>query len=96
VGEAVRRCLILIAVCFSLAACDQRPKLWQAFVYPDANALTRVVEMGSFETFEQCQQAAIEGLRTLGLAEVGDYECGYRCRRQERYGGVNVCKETRQ
>ena len=78
-----------------LAACDQRPRTWQAFVYPDRSDLNRVVEMGSFKTFEQCQQAAINSLRTLGVADIGDYECGYRCGPSERYGGINVCKETR-
>jgi len=92
----VRLCLLAAATVISLAACDQRPETWQAYVYPDGNDLTQVVEMGSFKTFEQCQEAAINGLRTLGLAEVGDYECGYRCGPSERYGGINVCKETRQ
>lgn len=85
----------VIGILLGIAACDQRPSTWQAYIYPDASDLTRVVEMGSFKTFEECQTAAIGGLRALGLAGVGDYECGYRCGPSEKYGGINVCKETR-
>lgn len=91
----MRIALSIAALAALVASCDDRPRTWQAYVYPDRNDLTQVLEMGSFKTFEQCQQAAINSLRTLGLADAGDYECGYRCGPDERYGGINVCKETR-
>lgn len=66
---------------------------WTGWVYPDSSNLDRSIQLGEFRNFEQCQEAAIQGLRSLGSLD-GDYECGRRCRYDETYG-LNVCKETR-
>ncbi len=57
-----------------LAACDQRPNQWDAFVYQSADDLKRHIEMRGFKTFEQCQQAAINVLRSMPEPDAGDYE----------------------
>lgn len=66
---------------------------WTGWVYPEASDLSRSVQLGEFKTFEQCQQVAIDGLRSLHAYD-GDYECGRRCKFNPTYG-MNVCKETR-
>lgn len=75
-----------------LAGCDDRPDSWTAWVYEDRDDLSQSETLTGFNTFEQCQSAAIQQLRTYDNPSGGDYECGYKCRWD---GGTNVCKETR-
>ena len=53
------------------------------------------MEVKGFKTFNLCQQAAIDQLRSLPDPDAGDYECGYKCELHTDLGGINVCKETR-
>lgn len=84
-----------LVMLFFLAGCDHRPKQWDAFVYPDRNDLSRIETIAGFLTFEQCQQAAINRLRSFSEPDNGDYECGYMCGSDPDYGSLNICKETR-
>lgn len=77
-----------------LLGCDDRPKEWTAWVYPNANDLTFSESLVGFKSFEQCQEAAIGKLRSYSKPDAGTYECGYMCRYEPRFG-TNVCKETR-
>jgi hypothetical protein len=77
-----------------LAGCDDRPKEWTAWVYPDASDLTRSETIRGFNSFERCQEAAIDRLRQFPDPDRGDYECGYMCR-YDPGKGLSVCKETR-
>lgn len=83
-----RAALALLA----LAGCDDRPDQWDAYVYP-GDDLVEYEAIRGFKTFELCQAAAIDRLRSLRRDGGGDYECGYKCGRQS--SGLNVCKETR-
>jgi hypothetical protein len=84
--KAARRCpefgkarVGLAALAFlSLSACDSRPDQWDAFVYTGDDLLTNETIRG-FTTFELCQQAAIDRLRSERPDGGGDYECGYKC-----------------
>ena len=78
-----------------LAGCDNRPKQWDAFVYPDRNNLAVQEKIAGFKSFKLCQQAAINRLRTLPDPDGGDYECGYMCGPSPDFPGLNLCKETR-
>ena len=75
-------------------ACDSRPDSWDAWVYPDRENMTVSMSLVGFRTFEECQQAAIDKLRSLSDPEQGDYECGYKCRFDPSIQ-TNVCKETK-
>lgn len=66
---------------------------WTGFVYPEANDLGVSVEIGRFETFEQCRTAANQTLATFGSQDIGTFECGRNCRPSET--GLQVCAETR-
>ena len=88
------RCIAkLIVLTAFLASCDDRPNQWDAFVYPDVENMESYQVIKGFKTFELCQQASLEQLRSSPTE--GDYECGYKCGPNEDYGGINVCKETR-
>lgn len=87
--------LIILATAAALASgCDQRPDYWTAWVYPDANNLTKSQMTEGFVSFELCQQAAIDQLRRLPEPDRGAYECGHRCERSPGLSGY-VCAETR-
>jgi hypothetical protein len=77
---------------FVLAACDNRPDQWDAYIYTGNDLLTHETIRG-FKTFEFCQRAAIDRLHSVRPDGGGDYECGYKCV-PSAYGG-NICAETR-
>jgi hypothetical protein len=77
-----------------LGSCDDRPDQWDAYIYP-SDDLIRFEAIRGFKTFELCQRAAIDRLRLVRPDGGGSYECGYKCGPSARYGGMNLCKETR-
>ena len=77
-----------------LNGCDHRPDQWDAFVYTDDD-LIHFEAIRGFKSFELCQQAAIDRLRSVRPDGGGDYECGYRCGVDPDMSGLNVCEETR-
>lgn len=83
---------IAVIAALALAGCG-RSADWTGFVYPDANDLTVSVQIGRFETFEQCRTSAFQTLDTFGRSDVGSFECGLRCKPSET--GLQVCAETR-
>ena len=87
--------MIALLAALVLAACDKRPKQWDAMIYPNANDLSKYEAIRGFKSFELCQQAAIGRIRSLHEPEDADYECGYMCGADPRYPGLNVCKETK-
>lgn len=64
-------------------------------VYPDAENLERYIRLPGFKSFELCQQAAINVLRSQPDPDAGTYECGYMCGPSSDYPGMTICKETR-
>jgi len=83
----------LVAVlALAVLGCDDRPDQWDAFVYTGDDLLTNETIRG-FKSFELCQQAAIDRLRSARPEGGGDYECGYKC--EPTASGSNICAETR-
>lgn len=83
-----------------LAACSRQE--WTAFVYPDAGDIPRADQVqnftiGKFQTFEECQAAAIGRVRHIAATtgRQGDFQCGLGCSHREEYGGLLICKEKR-
>lgn len=85
------------AVVFALVlgGCDSRPDQWDAFVYPNSADLSGYERISGFKSFELCQRAAIDRMRSIQRESGGDYECGYKCEADPTLGGLNVCKKTR-
>lgn len=67
---------------------------WKAWVYPDKNNLAVSQTIGPFQTFEACQQSAINATRLMPDPDSADYECGFKCEPHPTFSG-NVCEETR-
>jgi hypothetical protein len=88
------RALTVAGLIVAAAACDNRPKVWTAWVYADAISLANSNTLTGFSSFEQCQVAAISMLRSFPNPDAGAYECGYMCR-WDRDWQTHVCKETR-
>lgn len=87
----MRPALLLLLL---LAGCNQRPRQWDAFVYPDFEGSDAYEKIAGFKSFELCQSAALTRIRQLPDANKAAYECGYMCR-YEPDMKINVCKETR-
>lgn len=81
-----------VAVALLLTGCGGQPE-WTGFVYPDAGNLTRSVQIGRFDTFEQCQSASIQTLGAFAVLHEGTFECGRRCKPSQ--SGIQICAETR-
>lgn len=92
---------MLTFLSLALTSCIETSK-WTAFVYPDMNNIPKAGEVqhyiiGEFNTFEQCQSAAIGKLKYIyeTTGKYGDFECGYKCSIRDEYGGLFMCKEDR-
>lgn len=68
--------------------------VWEGFVYPNKNDLTRHRALGAFASLEECRAAARRYLADLGALERGDYECGRNCKASSSLPGIKVCDET--
>lgn len=76
-----------------VAGCDRQAD-WTGFVYPEVADLTVSVEIGRFESFEQCRVGATRTLATFDRQDSGTFECGRACRHDSRLN-LAVCAETR-
>ena len=77
-GKAILRTLAFASL-LVLSACIRQAS-WTGWVYPDASALGTSIELGRFDTFEQCRKASLDALAVLGRTEAGTFECGRACR----------------
>jgi hypothetical protein len=82
--------------CVLLAGCDWLGGggKWDGWVYPDESNLDHSISLNGFDTFEECQEAAISTMRALDDPGSAAYECGRDCRWNSQIE-TNVCKETR-
>lgn len=84
---------IAIALAITVAGCLHEE--WTGLVYPNRADLSQHIEIGTFPSFAECQNAVIGKLRVSGWATSGDYQCGLNCKRDTSLGGLLVCKEIR-
>lgn len=67
---------------------------WKGFVYPNASNLVIHVEIGKFDSLEECRSSAIGVLNAAGWGNVGAYECGKNCRPPTSEFAPLICEET--
>ena len=67
---------------------------WSGFVYPDKENLSNHLELGDFETLDQCRAAARELIDVSGWPSVADYECSLNCKPMKGYDLLQMCEET--
>lgn len=82
--------LLLLAAC---GAQDRASGPWTAFVYDHETDHATDTLVG-YQSFEACQQGAINKLRTYPEPDRATYECGLSCRYDEQMT-VHICAETR-
>ena len=84
----------MLAGLLTVLGCDDRPRQWDAFVYPDAEGSEFYETIEGFRSFELCRQAALNRIGQLKMQDKAAYECGYRCRHDPQMK-IHICKETR-
>ena len=91
---------LLAAAVLVLSGCSGAN--WTAFVYPDIEDIPNADQVqnftiGNYRTFEECQSAAIDRMRSnyAATGREGDYQCSYKCSHRDDFGGLLTCKETR-
>jgi len=67
---------------------------WEGFVYPDKNNPLRHVNIGIFDTFEECRSAAVTKLSLVNSVSAGDYECGLNCNSPLGADSPKICERT--
>lgn len=82
----------IVAVALMLSACSRDD--WKGWMYPDAGDLTRSIELGRFDDFDACRDAAITAMRATRQPDLATFECGRGCR-PYLDTGVEMCAETR-
>lgn len=93
--------VVIFIVLVGLAGCLSG-KDWTAFVYPDIENIPNADQVqnftiGNYSSFEECQAGAIDRVHYnySSTGRQGDYQCGYKCAKNEEFGGLFICKETR-
>jgi hypothetical protein len=92
------RTVTTAAATLLLVACDSAPQ-WKGWVYPNGSDLTRDIPIGAFNTIEECRTSSRTILANFnfyrdGEKIEGDYECGFKCKKNGGLGGLSVCERT--
>lgn len=91
-GGPMVRCAALVLL-LGLAACDDRPRQWDAFIYPDFESSQAFERIDGFRSLELCRKAATDRIHNLKDPEKASYECGYRCGYDASWQ-TNICAKT--
>lgn len=93
--------ITLLLIIVGMSGCSSQ-KEWTAFVYPDIENVPSPDQsenyiIGKYDSFESCQQAAIDKLRYNNekAGKQGDYQCGSECRHKKEFGGLLICEEIK-
>ena len=84
--------LAIVAIGLTLGCSP--PESWTSSVYPSRDNLQDSVSLGSFPSQIRCAAAAIDVLDRMGALARGDYECGLRCKRNEKIPALFICEKT--
>jgi hypothetical protein len=67
---------------------------WQGFVYPNKNDLSFHLEIGQFDTLEQCRASAASIASAAGWGSQATWECGLNCHPPVSEDDFWICEET--
>lgn len=85
--------LITIILALILFGCNSDDK-WNCIVYPNREDITESLQIGDFNTLQECGIAAVKTLDRLHALDRGDYECGKNCRKNSTSPSFLICEET--
>ncbi len=74
-----------------LASCHSKPE-WSGWVYPNGDE--RHVDVGRFYTYEDCEAAANNRIRTLASPEDATFLCSFKCRWNDG-AQIEICQSDR-
>ena len=89
----IYKLIFIVLFAFTLMGCDKRDT-WHGVVYPGRDNLADALQIGSFDTLQECGIVAIKTLDRLHALERGDYECGKNCRKESTSPSLLNCEET--
>lgn len=76
-----------------LAGCDIFHR-WDAIVYVNKFDLAGAIDIGTFDTLEECRAAAQAKLVELKAGELGGYVCGENCLVKSGFDNTRMCART--
>lgn len=89
--------LVFYALLVSLCAGCNIFERWDAIVYPVAGNREESLDVGTYNSLEECRAAALAKLGELHIhAEIGDYICGKNCMVKDGFSNARMCGETSQ
>ncbi len=89
----IYKLIFIVLFALTLMGCDKRDT-WHGVVYPDRENLADALQIGTFDTLQECGIAAIKTLDRLHSLERGDYQCGKNCRKESTSPNLLNCEET--
>ena len=67
---------------------------WDALVYTNKFDRSNSLDIGTFETLEDCRAAAKAKMAELKIGELGGYICGENCLVKWGFGNMRMCERT--
>ena len=81
---------------YLLAGCDIFER-WDGLVYPVKANRQNSIDIGTYNSLEECRGAAIAKLKQLQIhKEIGGYMCGKNCLVQSGFTNARMCSQTAQ
>ncbi len=88
-----RRWPNLLVVMGLLTACDIFHR-WDAVVYVNKFDSSKAIDLGTFDTLEECRAASKAKMAELKIGEIGGYVCGENCMVKSGFGSLRMCART--
>lgn len=79
----------LLSGCFGGGNQEQK---WTSKIFPDKENTKRHKKFGIYNSLEECRKASLDELKTLGLSNRGDYQCGLNCEFHEGMK-LDICEK---
>ena len=89
----IYKLIFIILFASTFMGCNENDT-WHGVVYPDRSNLSDALQIGHFDTLEECGIASIKILDRLHAFDNGDYECGKNCQKDSYAPSLLNCEET--
>ena len=67
---------------------------WDAIVYTNKFDRANSLDIGTYESLEDCREAAKAKIAELKIGELGGYICGENCLVKWGFGNMRMCERT--